>query len=102
MPNETNRTIHPTAPQPVNPNYPMAALDLTGGQKFGWLALGFLSGITGILIAWLTNAGNPQMRSSAVKFAIIGFAINFVLVFLLLMRYGCASVAPISSVQRGY
>lgn len=76
MPNETNRTIHPTAPQPVNPNYPMAALDLTGGQKFGWLALGFLSGITGILIAWLTNAGNPQMRSSAVKFAIIGFAIN--------------------------
>lgn len=76
-----NQTIHSTAPQPVNPSYPMSVPDLSGGQKFGWLALGFLSGVTGILIAWLVNSDKASTRGSSVKYAVIGLAINVVLLF---------------------
>ena len=88
----------PVTPQTVNPNYPMPAPGLTGGQKFEWLALGFLSGITGILVAYLTNTDKAQpVRSSAIKFALIGLAINIVLVILLFMSVGCTTAATLGA-----
>lgn len=63
---------------------PAPLMQLTGGMKFGWLVVGALLGIPGIVIAWLTNADKaPQVKSDALKFAIIGFAIWIVLGVLL-------------------
>ena len=64
---------------PPQPPAPQRREELTGGQKFGWFLIGLLMSIPGILIAWLTNGDSaPQVRSSAVKFAVIGFVIEIV------------------------
>ena len=58
-------------------------MQLSGGMKFAWLVVGFLAGIPGMLIAWLVNVDKfPQVKSDAVKFSIIGFAINFVIAII--------------------
>lgn len=63
---------------------PAPLMQLTGGMKFGWLVVGALLGIPGIVIAWLTNADKaPQVKSDALKFAIIGFVIWIVLGIIL-------------------
>lgn len=59
---------------------PAPLMQLTGGMKFGWLVVGALMGIPGIVLAWLVNADKvPQVKNDALKFAIIGFAIWIVL-----------------------
>lgn len=77
------------APQP-QPFYPPAPLmQLTGGMKFAWLVVGALMGIPGIIIAWLVNVDKmPQVKSDALKFAIIGFVIWIVLGFLIGLAIG--------------
>lgn len=68
--------------QPVYAPAPL--MQLTGGMKFGWLVIGALMGIPGIVLAWLVNADKaPQVKSDALKFAIIGFVIWIVLGILL-------------------
>lgn len=53
---------------------------LTGGQKFGWLVVGFLGSIIGMLLAWLVNIDKaPQVKSDAIKFSVIGFVISIVI-----------------------
>lgn len=85
------------APQPQpQAFYPPAPLmQLTGGMKFAWLVVGALMGIPGIIIAWLVNVDKmPQVKSDALKFAIIGFVIWIVLGFLLgLLITGAISAA---------
>lgn len=62
---------------------PAPLMQLTGGMKFGWLVVGAMLGIPGIVIAWLTNVDKaPQVKSEALKFAIIGFVIWIVIGFL--------------------
>ncbi len=74
----------PAAPQPAAPQpavqpvqaAPAPLTKLSGGMKFGWFIVGALVGIPGILIAWLANVDKyPQVKTDAVKFAIIGFVI---------------------------
>ena len=68
---------------PPQPPMPQMREQLTGGQKFGWLLIGFLMNIPGILLAWLANGdAAKQVRSSAVKFALLGFVIEIVLAIL--------------------
>ncbi len=90
------------APAPQNlPGMPL--LYLSGGMKFGWAAVGFFMGLVGILIAWLTNAHNfPQARSEAVRFALIGFVVSFVLVILLLVLFGFTACAALNASLSGY
>lgn len=65
----------PAAPQPLE--------KLSGGMKFGWLLVGLLSGIPGILVAWLANVDRaPEVKSGAIKYAVIGFVIAIVVVIL--------------------
>lgn len=86
-----------SAPQPQpQPFYPPAPLmQLTGGMKFAWLVVGALLGIPGIIIAWLVNVDKmPQVKSDALKFAIIGFVIWIVLQFILgMILFGMVSAA---------
>lgn len=86
-----------SAPQPQpQPFYPPAPLmQLTGGMKFAWLVVGALLGIPGIIIAWLVNVDKmPQVKSDALKFAIIGFVIWIVLQFILgMILFGAVSAA---------
>lgn len=50
---------------------------LSGGMKFGWLVVGLLMGIPGMLIAWLANADkHPQVKKDAILWSVIGFAVN--------------------------
>ena len=51
---------------------------LSGGAKFGYLALGFFLWAVGVLIAWLVNKDKPVMKE-AIKFSIIGAVITTVL-----------------------
>ncbi len=79
------------APQPQpQAFYPPAPLmQLTGGMKFAWVVVGALLGIPGIIIAWLVNVDKmPQVKSDALKFAIIGFVIWMVLGFLISLAIG--------------
>lgn len=77
----------PYVPQPVYPPAPL--MQLTGGMKFGWLVVGALLGIPGIIIAWLANADKvAQVKSDALKFSIIGFVIWIVLGLLLSLMIG--------------
>ena len=63
-------------PQPPAFYPPAPLMQLTGGMKFAWLVVGALLGIPGIIIAWLVNVDKmPQVKSDALKFAIIGFVI---------------------------
>lgn len=69
-------------------------------MKFGWLVVGILMGIPGILIAWLSNAGNvDKVRSDAVKFAVIGMVVNIVLALFVTFTFGAmlASIASYAS-----
>lgn len=53
---------------------------LSGGAKFGYLALGFFLGLIGVLIAWLTSKDKGSAyKSGAIKFSVIGFVIVLVL-----------------------
>lgn len=53
---------------------------LSGGAKFGYFILGFFLGLIGVLIAWLVNKnGYQEIKSGAIKFSLIGFAVTFVL-----------------------
>ena len=87
------------APQPQPQQRPqnmpgMPLLYLTGGMKFGWAVCGFFMGPIAILLAWLTNQSNfPQAKSDAVKFALIGFLAELVLIILLTVLFGAAACA---------
>ena len=88
-------------PQPVYPPAPL--MQLTGGMKFGWLVVGLLIGIPGVVIAWLVNVDKmPQVKSDAVKFSLIGLAISIVLGLLLSFAIGGLFVAMLSSAMGGY
>ena len=83
------------APQPVYPPAPL--MQLTGGMKFAWVVIGALMGIPGIIIAWLVNVDKmPQVKSDALKFAVIGFVIWIVLGFLLGLLFAGMVTAAIS------
>lgn len=71
---------------------------LTGGQKFGWLVVGFLGSIIGMLLAWLVNIDKaPQVKSDAIKFSVIGFVISILLQVILVAFVGVAMTAVMSS-----
>ncbi|MEG1561305.1 MAG: spore coat protein SP96 [Raoultibacter sp.] len=77
-------------PQPVQPLYAPAPLmmQMTGGMKFGFCLLGFLMSLPGVLVAWLINADKvPSMKSDALKFSLIGFAVSIVIGILLTMMF---------------
>ena len=77
------------APQPQPVYAPAPLMQLTGGMKFAWLVVGALMGIPGIIIAWLVNVDKmPQVKSDALKFAIIGFVIWIVIGFLIGLAIG--------------
>lgn len=49
---------------------------LSGGAKFGYLALGFFLALIGVLITYLVNRDKaPEIKSQAMKFSIIGCVI---------------------------
>ena len=77
-------------------------MQLTGGMKFAWLVVGALMGIPGIIIAWLVNVDKmPQVKSDALKFAIIGFVIWIVIGLLIGLAIGGMISAVAASVM-GY
>lgn len=83
------------APQVVVPQI----MALTGGQKFGWFVVGFLGNIIGMLLAWLVNVDKaPQVKSDAIKFAVIGFVVAIVLEVILFAFVGVAMMAAMGSV----
>lgn len=96
------------APQPQpQAFYPPAPLmQLTGGMKFAWLVVGALMGIPGLILAWLVNVDKmPQVKNDALKFAIIGFAIQIVLGFLFALIMGgmvSAMIAGMAGYGHGY
>ena len=52
----------------------------SGGFKAAWFFVGFLLGIGGILVAFGSTWGRPQeIKSEAIKFAIIGCIVTFVI-----------------------
>lgn len=80
-------------PQPA-PAYGQPLVQLTGGQKFGWFAVGFLGNIIGMLLAWLVNVDKaPQAKSDAIKFAVIGFVVAIALDVILVFVMGAAFTA---------
>ncbi|MDR0514558.1 MAG: hypothetical protein LBG81_05285 [Coriobacteriaceae bacterium] len=74
------------APAYYQPAQTLAAPQLTslsGGMKFAWFLIGFLMGLTGLLLTWVINAGNlKQVRDDAMKFAVIGCVITMVIAVL--------------------
>lgn len=71
-------------------------------MKFAWLVVGALMGIPGIIIAWLVNVDKmPQVKSDALKFAIIGFVIWIVIGLLIGLAIGGMISAVAASVM-GY
>ena len=91
------------APQPVYAAGPAPLTQLTGGMKFGWLVVGFLLGIGGIVLAWLTDVDKcPHVKSEALKFAIIGFVVQIVLGIVLGLTMGALFTAAVSSAMGGY
>ena len=75
-------------------------------------SVGALLGIPGIIIAWLVNVDKmPQVKSDALKFAIIGFVIWIVLQFIFGMivfgtisaaMYGLMNSVDMGSYNYGY
>jgi len=72
---------------------------LSGGAKFGYLVLGLVLSVVGVVIAWLVNRGKPT-QGDAIKFSVIGLVISVVLwiifyvtVFATLMSNTSALVA---------
>ena len=97
--------VYAPQPQPVYPPAPL--MQLTGGMKFAWLVVGALLGIPGIIISWLVNVDKmPQVKSDALKFAVIGFVIWIVLqVILGMVIFGTISAAiygMMGSMDYGY
>lgn len=81
----------------------MPLVQLTGGMKFGWAAAGFLMGPIAILLAWLTNAHNfPEVKKDAVKFSLFGFLAQFLIWFVLIALFGCATCAAVTSAATSY
>ena len=76
-------------PQPQPMYMPAPLMQLTGGMKFGWFVVGALMGIPGIVISWLVNVDKlPQVKSDALKWTIIGFAVWIVLGILIGLAIG--------------
>lgn len=85
-------TPQQAAPQPpIPPTYAPVSVpapapapmltQLSGGMKFAWLVIGCFMGIPGMILSWLVNVDkHPQVKSDAIKFSIIGFVINIVMV----------------------
>lgn len=74
-------------PQPLY--MPAPLMQLTGGMKFGWFVVGALLGVPGIVIAWLINVDKfPQVKSDALKWTIIGFAVWIALGILISILIG--------------
>ena len=90
------------APGPQNiPGLPL--VHLTGGMKFGWAVVGFLMGPVAILLAWLTNAHNfPEAKKDAIKFSLFGFLAQFLIWFVLIALFGCATCAAVTSAFTSY
>lgn len=72
------------APGPAGyPSSPAPLVQLTGGLKFAWLAVGVLLSLGGVLVAWLANFDRaPELKREIIKWAAIGFAIRCVLSIL--------------------
>lgn len=78
--------------------YVPQVVSLTGGQKFGWFVVGFLGNIVGMLLAWLVNIDKaPQVKSDAIKFAVIGFVVSIALYVILFAFMGVAVTATMAS-----
>ncbi|MDJ1649853.1 MULTISPECIES: spore coat protein SP96 [Gordonibacter] len=91
-------------PQPQPPVYmPAPLMELTGGMKFGWFAVGALLGIPGIVISWLVNVDKlPQVKSDALKWTIIGFVAWIVIQVLLWFLIGGMIAAAMAGVAGSY
>lgn len=89
---------------PASQNIPGVPLvQLTGGMKFGWAVAGFLMGPVAILLAWLTNAHNfPEVKKGAIKFSLFGFLAQFLIWFVLIALFGCATCAAVTSTAASY
>lgn len=85
--------IPPQSGSPIPPQagaYPGFAPEpqLTGGLKFGYFLLGFLGNLFGIVVAWVVNADkHPAIKSSAVKWSLVGFACTFVVGILVSIAF---------------
>lgn len=91
----------PVYAQPVYQPAPLTKL--TGGMKFAWFVIGALVGIPGIILAWVCNVDKyPQVKSDAVKFSAIGFAVWIVLGILLCMMVGGMLAAAVAGYGSGY
>ena len=91
----------PVYAQPVYQPAPLTKL--TGGMKFAWCVIGALVGIPGIILAWVCNVDKyPQVKSDAVKFSAIGFAVWIVLGILLCMMVGGMLAAAVAGYGSGY
>ncbi|MEG1623470.1 MAG: spore coat protein SP96 [Raoultibacter sp.] len=97
------------APQPTQPVTPqnqpfyelVPLMQMTGGMKFGYCVLGFLMSLPGVLIAWLINADKvPPMKSDALKFSLIGFAVSIVIgIAFSMMLAGLIGVMMVGTVD---
>lgn len=73
-PQQSTQSVYSSAP----------LMQLSGGMKFAWCVVGALTGIPGIIIAWLVNVDKmPKVKNDALKFAIIGFVVRIVLGFVI-------------------
>jgi hypothetical protein len=71
---------------------------LTGGPKAAWFFIGFLLGIPGILLAYVTNIDKfPKVKSDALKFSAIGYAVTFAISFCLIVMYSALIMTVIGS-----
>lgn len=97
-------------PQPGQPVPPFAGgrpgyapePQLTGGLKFGYFLLGFLGNLFGIVVSWLVNADkHPAIKSSAIKWSVIGFVCTFVVGILLSIAFAGFVGAVLAAVAGG-
>jgi riboflavin transporter FmnP len=58
-----------------------AAKQLSAGARIGYLVLGLLLSLLGVLIAWLVNRDKPE-KSEAINWSLTGFGISLALVFI--------------------
>jgi hypothetical protein len=75
-------------------NEHMVLRNLSGAMKFCWLLIGLFLWVPGIILAWVTNAGNhPKVRSEALTYALIGFGI-LVVVHVAIFAIGTFMALP--------
>ena len=73
---------------PVNYNNPAAPSvqpqdgPLSGGRKFAWFVIGFLTSVPGVLIAWLMYQDFPLRKKDGFKFSLIGAVAIWVIVII--------------------